>query len=88
MILKKEHGLSNNFIWCIEEDRKGNMWFGTLGGGLCMFDGNNFFQLGLEDGFEATDIHFIHEDHEGLIWIGSRSKGVFIYENTKIVFFK
>ena len=77
-------GLSNNFVWCIEEDQHGNMWFGTLGQGVCMFDGNNFYQLSLKEGFKATDINFIYEDNDGLIWIGSRGDGLFVYNGKTV----
>ena len=30
--------LSNNFIWKIFEDSQKNLWIGTFGGGLCLFD--------------------------------------------------
>jgi signal transduction histidine kinase/ligand-binding sensor domain-containing protein/DNA-binding response OmpR family regulator len=37
-------GLSNNSINCIEQDKRGLIWFGTYDG-LCMYDGQNFTTL-------------------------------------------
>jgi ligand-binding sensor domain-containing protein len=35
-------GLCNNSVFCMLEDRSGNMWFGTRKTGLCKFDGKVF----------------------------------------------
>ncbi len=31
---------SNNTVFCTMEDKMGDLWFGTLGGGVCRYDGN------------------------------------------------
>ena len=36
-----DNGLSANFVFCIMQDAKGFMWFGTKDG-LNKFDGNSF----------------------------------------------
>jgi len=33
-------GLANNTVWSIMEDKTGNLWFGTQGGGVSRYDGN------------------------------------------------
>jgi ligand-binding sensor domain-containing protein len=35
-------GLCNNAVNCLLEDKKGNIWFGTAGTGLCRYDGKSF----------------------------------------------
>ncbi len=35
-------GLSNNGVFCILQDKSGNLWFGTRGMGLCRYDGKAF----------------------------------------------
>jgi len=49
---KTEHGLSNNFIRCLTEDAKGNIWIGTYGGGVIKYDAN-----------KATPCHFKECNH-------------------------
>lgn len=34
-------GLCSNFVWSIQEDRRGNLWFGTRDG-VCRYDGKSF----------------------------------------------
>ncbi|MBK6817846.1 MAG: hypothetical protein IPG82_20945 [Saprospiraceae bacterium] len=34
-------GLNSDLIFCTAKDNFGNMWFGTYGGGITKFDGNN-----------------------------------------------
>jgi ligand-binding sensor domain-containing protein len=38
----EKEGLSNNSVWSILEDSKGNLWFGTWGGGVSRYDGETF----------------------------------------------
>lgn len=39
-IFNKAQGLPDNMIYCMTEDRKGNLWFGTQQGGIFCYDGN------------------------------------------------
>jgi ligand-binding sensor domain-containing protein/signal transduction histidine kinase len=48
-----EDGLTDNLIRCITEDKKGNIWFGTDGGGMSRYDGNRVEAM--ENGEEITE---------------------------------
>ena len=37
-----DQGLSQNSVFCILQDKKGFLWFGTQDGGLNKYDGYNF----------------------------------------------
>jgi len=81
--------LPNGDIFCIKKDRRGNMWVGTNGGGICVYDPKSdvFHRIGevtmegsknglLSHGF----IRAIEEDHAGNIVVGTVGMGVVLYD--------
>jgi ligand-binding sensor domain-containing protein len=38
----EKEGLSSNIVFSILEDANGNLWFGTVGGGVSRYDGETF----------------------------------------------
>lgn len=75
----QEHGLSNNQIHCIHQDKKGWMWFGTSQG-VCRFDGYKFtvFKNDPEDStsLKGNLVRAIFEDSKGQIWVGTEEGGL------------
>ncbi len=78
-----QNGLANNHVTAIYEDRQGNVWLGTWGGGLQYIDAVSlragkprFHVVGENEGIHATSISAVLEDHQGRLWISS-SIGVF-----------
>ncbi len=82
------HGLSQNTVNTIMQDRKGFMWFGTKDG-LNRFDGQSFqiFKYtpqkinSLGNSFITT----LFEDNEGNIWVGTDA-GIYIYYPEEEIF--
>ena len=64
-------GLSNNIVWSILEDKTGNLWFATQGGGVSRFDGQSFSSFTKRDGLVDDTVYDILEDNEGNIFIGT-----------------
>ena len=75
----QEHGLSNNQIHCILQDKKGWMWFATSQG-VCRFDGYRFtvFKNDPEDStsLKGNLVRAIFEDHKGQLWVGTENGGL------------
>ena len=68
-------GLSLSSVYCIFQDSKGFMWFGTEDG-LNKYDGHNF-SVYRPDPFNANSLSYrwtehIFEDSYGIIWLGSK----------------
>lgn len=93
--LTEENGLCHNFITCIYEDSKGNLWFGSdtgdLGkeeGGLCRYDpsaslragGKSFTHFTSKDGLRNTKVWSVVEDNEGSIWVCTKG-GLYRYHS-------
>lgn len=72
--IKIEDGLSQSSIFCMLQDSKGYLWFGTANG-LNRYDGYNFlvFSNNPTDSNSISDngILALHEDKDGYIWIGT-----------------
>ncbi len=69
--LTTDHGLSDNAITCVYEDRAGFIWIGTENG-LNKYDGSTVQQV---VGSEAS-IAAVIEDRQGTVWAATRDKGL------------
>lgn len=75
--------LSDGYILSLHEDRKGNIWIGTLSGGLNLYDRQHdkfihyFYQPGqafsLPPELFPLSVQVIHEDQQGHLWLGTSS---------------
>ncbi len=63
--------VSSARFFSVMEDRKGNLWFGTIGSGVYRYDGKSFQNLTTKDGLLNNEITCIYEDKAGNIWFGA-----------------
>lgn len=75
---KEEYGLQDvnvaynpNYIVALQIDHEGNVWCGTWGGGLAMFDGNTWTNYTVTDGLPGNHVFMLYVDPEGKLWIGT-----------------
>lgn len=79
------HNISGNDIFCIKKDSRGNVWIGTNGQGVDMYDPDKqtFQHFNIHEKgqwhIEQRYIRAIEEDREGNIWIGSVGSGMTVY---------
>ena len=64
-------GLSHDFVTAILEDRDGNLWIGTAGGGLNRLRDGRFSPLTTREGLSNDHVRCLLEDHEGSLWVGT-----------------
>ena len=69
-------GLKHNIIRCMIQDRSGNLWFGTYGGGVSKYDGKYFTHYTNVQGLSNDAVWSIHEDRAGNIWFGTYTGGL------------
>lgn len=82
-----QHGLSNNVIWSLQEDKQGNIWVSTEKGITVIpplaaeasaepgVSKRPFFTFGKEEGLKRVDFqsNSAHLDHQNRIWWGALS---------------
>ncbi|MDT8401440.1 MAG: two-component regulator propeller domain-containing protein [Bacteroidales bacterium] len=73
-------GLAGNWISCISENSAGQIWVGTWGGGITVFDDDGLHVFNESNGLQATQIHSIMEDHEGNMLISSQNNGIHVFK--------
>jgi ligand-binding sensor domain-containing protein len=63
--------IENNLINALFEDREGNLWIGTYGGGLTEYKNGKFVHYGIKQGLVDNHVICIYEDSQNVIWIGT-----------------
>jgi serine phosphatase RsbU (regulator of sigma subunit)/ligand-binding sensor domain-containing protein len=86
-----DEGLSQNSVFCMIQDSKGFMWFGTQDG-LNKYDGYHFIVYKLDPGnlnsLSHNQIAALCEDKAGKIWIGTVGGGVNRFDPKTETFFR
>jgi len=82
----KLQGLKHGSIYCLLEDKSGNLWFGT-GGGVSRFDGKSFTHFTDKEGLSNNVVWSMLEDKSGNLWFGTRGGGVSRYDGKSFTHF-
>jgi len=80
-------GLANNTVWNIVEDKRGNLWFGTDGGGVSRYNGKSFTNFTTAQGLINNTVWNITEDKTGNLWFGTDGGGVCRYDGKSFTTF-
>ena len=72
----KLQGLKHSDISCMLQDKSGNIWFGTYGGGVSKYDGKFFTHFTEVQGLSNNYVQSILEDKSGNLWFGTGGGGV------------
>jgi signal transduction histidine kinase/ligand-binding sensor domain-containing protein/CheY-like chemotaxis protein/HPt (histidine-containing phosphotransfer) domain-containing protein len=77
-------GLGQAQVMTIYQDKRGNIWAGTYGGGACRFDGSVFKCLTSDEGLLCNVVNDLIEDSRGDIWMTNFGMGVCRYDGQEI----
>jgi ligand-binding sensor domain-containing protein len=78
--ISERDGLPNNSVTSILEDKSGNIWFGTVHGGISRFDGKAFANFTQQGVVEGREIWCIHEGPSGNMWISAKRSPLYRYD--------
>ena len=73
---KKFTPLADTDVRSIYEDKTGTLWFGTHGGGISRFDGNQLKVYGTQNGLAHNNVNTILEDSKATRWFGTHGGGI------------
>ena len=76
-----KQGLAYNALVSVAEDLRGNLWFGTFGGGICRYEGESCKAFTTNQGLPSDIVYSIAEDMEGRKWFGTTDSGAFFEKN-------
>jgi hypothetical protein len=79
-------GLPSGTVQSVCQDRQGQMWFGSIGGGVSRYDGELFTTFTTRDGLAGNDVLCILEDRSGRLWVGT-ADGVSRWDGQRFVNF-
>jgi ligand-binding sensor domain-containing protein/signal transduction histidine kinase len=66
----------SNQILALLEDRSGNLWMATNGGGLICRTGDSFKLYTTNEGLSTNFVRSLAEDRDGNLWIGTEGNGL------------
>jgi streptogramin lyase len=75
-------GLASDMVNAIEQDRQGNLWFGT-NLGISRYDGRNWQTYTKIDGLADNNILSMEHDIQGNIWVGTPGSGISRFDGNK-----
>lgn len=81
--LTEQEGLSNNHVRSVIQDKSGNYWFGTSGGGVCNYFGKQFTVYDRSSGLGGNFIYSIFRDSRKRLWIGTSDRGLSLLDSAR-----
>lgn len=76
----KTQGFLNNSITCIREDNEGNIWIGTYGDGMYVYNGKRFSRIDQNLELYRQTVLDIYFDKRGNAWLATLNHGVAQYQ--------
>jgi ligand-binding sensor domain-containing protein/signal transduction histidine kinase len=85
---------SNNISDALVEDNYGNIWLGTWGGGICIYNrkSDSFKRIRHSTrvqentGFPSKFVYVLHKDTKNRIWVGTSDQGLILADPDKLIF--
>jgi ligand-binding sensor domain-containing protein len=81
--LTTENGLPHNWIYDLYQAKDGQIFVGTWGGGLTLFNDGDMQVYTKNHGLHSNAITCICEDQQGIIWVAT-DEGLNIYDDGRI----
>jgi ligand-binding sensor domain-containing protein/two-component sensor histidine kinase len=70
------HGLTDNAVSAVMQDREGNIWTGSLTGGICKLENESIVSYTMREGLPQQYVASVIEDRAGRIYATTSGQGV------------
>jgi len=81
------NGLSNNHVRTLKKDKWGNVWIGTSGGGISIYNNSPFLEYNKANGLNSNYIYDVVKDKNKNLWVSTEGAGVVRLNDTSNVLF-
>jgi ligand-binding sensor domain-containing protein/serine phosphatase RsbU (regulator of sigma subunit) len=82
-----DQGLNSSYVWKALEDKQGNIWFATNGGGATRYDGHNMTFYTQHEGMSSNVVWCLDQDLKGNLWFGTIGGGVTMFDGQNFTHF-
>lgn len=82
----KKDILGRGFVYCVNADDNGRVWFGTDGKGLIVYENKGFYNLNLP-GDKAKIIYSVVVDNHDAVWFTTQQDGVYRHKGKTVKVF-
>jgi len=81
------NGLSNNHVRTLKKDKWGNIWIGTSGGGISIYNNSPFLEYNKANGLNSNYIYNVVKDKNKNLWVSTEGTGVIRLNDTSNILF-
>jgi ligand-binding sensor domain-containing protein len=74
------NSLTNNFIYQVFEDKEGNIWVATNGGGVSRYSNSGWTNYTIHDGLSYDVVRAVSQSPDGRMWFGTYGHGICTYK--------
>ncbi|HLP13633.1 MAG TPA: two-component regulator propeller domain-containing protein [Flavobacteriales bacterium] len=85
--LDVDQGLNTSYVWQALEDKNGNIWFATNGGGVNRYDGQRLTFYTQKEGMSSNVVWCLDQDAKGNFWFGTIGGGVTMFDGQNFTHF-
>jgi signal transduction histidine kinase/ligand-binding sensor domain-containing protein len=79
--LNHTNGFPSDWVTSLTEDREGNFWIGTGGGGLVLLRPNNIQTISPPDQWQKRAALSVWPGRNGELWVGTEGAGLYRFQN-------
>lgn len=67
LVVPGQETLTNRTFGSLSDDRQGNIWIASIGGGVLKYDGQGFTQYGMQQGIKSNNPYFVFCDNDQVL---------------------